>query len=47
MDTDIDTKHIDGDVESFDGGAEVVSSNGKHRYLDLNQVDLSALLRLE
>ena len=47
MDTGIDTQRIDGDAESLDGGAEAVSSNWKHRYLDSNQVDLSAVLRLE
>ena len=47
MDTGINTQRIDKDVESFDGVAKAVFSNWKYRYLDSNQVDLSAMLRLE
>ena len=47
MDTDIDPKRLNGVAKSFDGDTKAVSSNWKYHYLDSNQVDLSALLRLE
>lgn len=42
MDTGVDRQSLDRDAES-----EVVPSNWKLRYLDSNQVDLSAVLRLK
>ena len=40
MYTNIDTQSLDGDIEA-------VHSNWKLRYLDSNQVDFFAILRLE
>lgn len=42
MDTGVDRQSLDGDAES-----EAVSNNWKLRYLDSNQVDLFAVLRLK
>ena len=47
MDTSIGSQRIDEDKKSLDGGAKTVSSNWKYHYLDSNQVDLFAVLRLK
>ena len=47
IDTGIDTQRIDGDAESLDRGIKAVFNNWKYRYLDSDQVDISAVLKLE
>lgn len=47
MNISINRQSLDKNTKSLKGGAKVVSSNWKLHYLDLNQVDLSAILRLK
>ena len=47
MDTGVDKQSLDKDLKSLDKSVEVIPSNWKFYYLNSNQVDLSAMLRLK